>query len=200
MDRSQRFINEATDIVAASLPRIEFSRIGMGRCHIPETECPPHCVCRIVWDVSRGEKLRATIDVTNRSPTTRVFNFTATPFRGPNNPATPIQLTPASASLNPNQTVVVTVEFVVTDEFQHCQTYTAEVLIRGAYEQCVHVTCNIEPDKTAHCVVEQGDPPTRIRAHHWHSHFQCEEPCPETKTRPTPVGAAPETPPPQPIP
>ncbi len=174
------FAREATTLLSASMPKIEIARPKLvPLCDIPETECPPHCVCEIEWHACPQEKLQATIQVTNISKVARVFHFTATPVQGPGNPATPIQLTPASANLAPKQSVTVSAVLPMNNQFQPGQTYTAEVLINGAYEQCVRVTIHVDPEERPHCTVEQGEIPTRIRAHRWYDHFQCSEQCEE---------------------
>ena len=194
------FAREAANLLSSSLPKIEIARPRMmPLCDIPETECPPRCVCEIEWHACRGEKLQATISVKNTSKTARLFQFTAAPIMGPGSPAVPIQLSPANANLSPNQSVIVTATLTANDQFQHGQTYTSEVLINGAYEQCVRIIIHVDPEETPHCEVEQGEIPTRIRAHRWYDHFQCEEPCEEPRhthpgtTVPNPTGE-PQTP------
>jgi len=185
-------IREANHILCTSLPKINLGIPNLcPPCDIPETECPPHCVCEIGWKACRGQRLQATIQVKNTAKVARPFNFTATPFQGPGNPNKAVELAPPNALLQPRQSVTVTVTFTVAPEFQAGQFYYAEVLITGAYEQCVRLLMHIYPEVTPHCVVEQGAIPTRIRAHRWYDHFQCEELCEEPRyvqTGPAGVG------------
>ena len=146
-------------------------------CEIPERHCPPRCVCEIQWEGSPGEHLKSRIRVTNTSNTPRNFQFTATKFHGPGNPQAPLTLSPASATLQPAQSTLINVTFAPNQAFQPGQTYHAEVLIRGAYEQCVCFDFTAFREGHAACEVEQGDPPIRIRKHEWYDHFQCTEPC-----------------------
>ena len=178
-ERSRAFTKDAASLLFAGLPKIHLGlpRCGCASCHIPETECPPRCVCEIEWDACRGEKLQATITVKNTSSTTQLFQFSSTQFQGPGNPGGSVGLTPIHAQLAPNQATTITVTFGVANNFQPGQTYNAEVTISGAYDQCVHVTLRVCEEKQPHCDVEQGDIPKRIRAHHWYDHFQCEEAC-----------------------
>lgn len=171
---------DATNLVCASLPRIPLCIPDICLpCDIPETECPPYCVCEIEWKACRGQKLEATIHVKNIAKVARPFTFAATPFQGPGNPSAAVQIAPPNIVLQPKQSVTITVTFTVGPEFQPGQLYYAEVLITGAYEQCVRLLLHVRQEVTPHCVVEQGEIPTRIRAHRWYHHFQCEEPCDE---------------------
>ena len=151
-------------------------------CEIPESQCPPRCVCQIKWEGRPGEHLKSTIRVTNTSNKPRNFRFTATTFRGPGSPQAPVTLSPASANLQPAQSTLIKVTFTPNQAFQAGQDYHAEVLIKGAYEQCVCFHFTALREGHAQCEVEQGDPPIRSRKHEWYDHFQCTEPCfPEDK-------------------
>lgn len=180
-ERSRSFAQEAAGLLpAVSLPKLH---IGLPRCNcpscaIPEKECPPRCVCDLEWDACPGEKLQATITVRNTSSTARLFHFTSTVFQGPGNPNVPLTLVPTSANLAPNQAITITASFGVGANFQPGHAYHAEVLITGAYEQCVDVTLRVRAAAAhPHCDVDQGDMPKRIHAHQWYHHFQCEEAC-----------------------
>jgi len=179
-ESSRSFAKEAAGLLpTVSLPKLH---IGLPRCNcpscaIPETECPPRCVCDLEWEACPGEKLQATITVRNTSSTTRLFHFSSTVFQGPGNPNVPLSLSPTSANLAPNQAITIAVSFGVGANFQPGQAYHAEVLITGAYEQCVDVILRVRAATQPHCDVEQGDIPKRIHAHQWYHHFQCEEPC-----------------------
>jgi hypothetical protein len=178
------FLNGAQDLItSAALPGTQLSpsrsrSLTRPCCEIPETECPPKCVCNIDWSTATGNKISANITVTNTGSQTRNFTFTAAPFSGPGDPKDLIQLSPASATLVPGQSVSVAAALTVGSDFQPGQKYTSEIHVLGAYPQCVCVTLNVDCSQQSHpCKVEQGDPPVRIRAHHWYDHFQCEEPC-----------------------
>jgi hypothetical protein len=160
------------------------SGLRAARCAIPETECPPRCVCQIEWEARRGEGLRATIRVTNVGQQARPFTFQAGSFQGSSGDTGVVPtLSPAAATLKPNESVVVGVGLEVGESFQPGQDYDSEVLIRGAYEQCVTLKLHVQPARATHCEVRQGEIPTRIRAHHWYDHFQCEELCFEPVTQ-----------------
>lgn len=152
-------------------------------CEIPETECPPRCVCEVTWEAACGETVAATIRVVNRSSATRTFSVTALPFPGLDPKEAAIAIEPASLELSPSTSAVVSASFVVPGE-AHAAAHETEIVVRGAYEQCVRVILHVAErhrcaDEAPHCVCEvvQGDPPPRIRAHHWYDHFQCTEPC-----------------------
>jgi hypothetical protein len=167
-----------SNLLSAALSAMPATARGTGCCNIPETDCPPRCVCEIEWRASAGENLKASIRVTNSSKQqTRLFQFSAVPFSGPGNPQAPLTLSPTDATLAPGQSTVISVDFTPTPAFQPGQTYEAEVLIRGAYEQAVCIVFIPEGASYAQCSVEQGDPPVSLRAHQWYDHFQCVEPC-----------------------
>jgi hypothetical protein len=156
-------------------------------CEIPETACPPRCVCQIVWNAARGEHVKATITLTNTAKKTQLFTIAATPFQGPDGAtAVTASIAPASVSLNANQSATIAVDLDVSNVFDVGSNYSAEVTLTGQYEQCVELRLCVRPTRTHHCDVRQGDIPTHIRAHRWYDHFQCEEPCFEPATPRTP--------------
>jgi len=176
------FVAAAGELITATLPKIEIPAFPKRCCEIPETECPPRCVCHICWKACRGGTAQAKIHVTNTGSATRNFTFLATSFSGPGNPTATFQLSPASATLAPNASINVAVSFTVPAEFQPGGHYTAELRIYGVYEQCVCFALDIEPPPAKDCgceccEVKAGDLPVRIRAHQWYEHFQCTEPC-----------------------
>ena len=146
-------------------------------CEIPEQDCPPRCICEIDWEACPGESLQATIGVRNTSSNARDFTFTATPWTGADQGLPQLNVSPPTAHLNAGERVVVTLALQLNPYVKAGQQHEAEVTLRGAYEQCVRVRLRICDDAAAHCEVEQGDPPVRVRAHRWYDHFQCEEPC-----------------------
>jgi len=171
-------IRLGSDLLSAAFPVRGSSVGGAGCCEVPETECPPRCVCEIEWRASAGENLKASIRFTNSSKQqTRSFQFSAVPFSGPGNPSTPLTVVPPGATLAPGQSTDISVDFTPTIAFQPGQTYEAEVIIRGAYDQAVCIVFVPESPSHAHCSVEQGDPPVHLHAHQWYDHFQCSEPC-----------------------
>jgi len=134
-------------------------------------------VCEIHWKAGLGEQLKSTIRVKNTANKARSFQFTAASFQGPGNPQTLMTVSPATANLAPGQSILLNVTFTPNQVFQPGQTYHGEILIKGAYEQCVCFEFTSLPEGHVECEVEQGDPPIRIRKHEWYDHFQCAEPC-----------------------
>jgi len=189
VDSTRNFLEAATGLVAATLPKVEISRFQEPCCEIPQTECPPRCVCEIQWKICQGGTVQANIQVTNTGSQPRHFTFSATPFSGPGNPQTKIQLSTQSANLGRNESVNVGAALTVTSDFQSGGQYVAEIRIAGAYEQCVRITLDVASASAIvdctpkHCEVKAGDLPVRIRAHHWYDHFQCTEPCTELLPR-----------------
>ena len=159
-------------------------------CAIPETECPPRCVCEVTWEASPGETPSLTVRVTNSSKSKRDFQLHATPFAGPGGSPGTISLSPSSLTLEAGHAGVVSAKFTVPNVPDVLEgDYDAEIVVKeavvkGAYEQCVRVRLRVQCKKTCgeeHCTcdVVLGDPPVRIRAHRWYDHFQCTEPCVE---------------------
>jgi hypothetical protein len=186
---SRDFVDAAGELISATLPKIEIPSRRRNCCEIPETECPPRCVCEIRWKACPGGNVQAYIRVTNTGTQTRHFTFTVTPFSGPGNPATMVQLSTSGASLAPNASVTITAVLTVAADFQPGGQYAAELQIYGAYEQCVRMMLDVAPPTARDCAVEccevrAGDLPFRIRAHQWYDHFQCTEPCVELLRQP----------------
>ena len=156
-------------------------------CAIPETECPPRCACETTWQASPGETVSTLVHVINASKTPRSFQVAATPFSGPNAPAKAIDVSPSAFGLQPEGRAVVAARYAVPDDLIEGDYY-AEIVVRGAWERCVRVLLQVRHRKTCGddrcaCEVEVGDPPVRIRAHHWYHHFQCTEPCVDPRDR-----------------
>lgn len=148
-------------------------------CEIPETDCPSQIVCQINWEGCAGDTLRHHISVTNTSTCKRDFSFSAKPFSCSNDS---IKLTPPKKTLLPDEQVNILATFVIPENFSG-SSFTARIVISGAYEQYILVRMNVRPKQDCCCEVKQGDIPTRIKAHNWYHHFQCEEQCFEPAKR-----------------
>ena len=146
-------------------------------CEIPEQDCPPRCVCEIGWEASPGETVKASIRVRNTSAQTRNFTFSAAPLQSGGDAPGALGISPAARTLASGESVDVALGLVVNEKFKPGERYSTEVLIRGAYEQCVLVRLDVLASPTVCCEVEQGDVPVRIRAERWYHNFQCTEPC-----------------------
>jgi hypothetical protein len=182
-------LNNATELMKQSsafwmsaFSSFDLSKMGGCRCDIPEKDCPPRCVCKMNWKAARRERLNAVIKVTNRSKQARNFTFHAKPFTGTGKELPGPTVTPATAVLQPGQSISVTAELTVTEPFQPGAVYESEVVITGSYEQCVCLTLCVDRETVCQCSVEQGDPPVRVRAHQWYDHFQCVEACGPVRT------------------
>ncbi len=188
LDSASELVKQGSAFWLSALSALDLKRPA-GCCDIPETECPPRCVCKIEWEAARGEKLTAVIQVTNSGTQARKFTFSAKPFSSAGGDLAAPTVTPGSVLLKPGQSVNVTAELTVTQAFQPGTLYSSEVLILGTYEQCACITLTVKPESVCHCSIEQGDPPLRLRAHQWYDHFQCAEPCGSVRT---PGGAVPD--------
>jgi hypothetical protein len=177
LEGASEFMKQSSSFFLAALPKLASSG-GATCCDIPETSCPPRCTRTIEWEGSAGEELRTVIKVVNTSKAALAFTFSSNPFTNAAGLQLPVEVSPASATLNPGASATVLASFTVTDAVAlGGPLEEAEVLIQGAYTQRVCLKLQAQANKAAHCVVEQGDPPVRIRAHEWWDHFQCTEPC-----------------------
>jgi hypothetical protein len=165
-------------------------RCGCGCCQIPEQECPPRCVCEVCWEAAAGEELTCTVRVRNASSRTRTFELSATELTGPAGTLAELTVTPARLTMAPGRSGLVQGTLMLPENAA-TGIYEGEILIRGAYEQCVCVQVTVKGTRNCTCgqrecccrqqcctcEVVQGDPPVRIRAHYWYDHFQCTERC-----------------------
>lgn len=181
-------ISSAVSSLGAAVPSASsILRPSSCCCEIPETECPPRCVCRIHWSAARGEHVNATITLTNTANTAQAFSIAGTSFTGSEgDTGVKASLAPATVTLNPNQSATIAVDLDVIDKFESGKAYEAEITLTGKYEQCVQLCLTVRPSHSHHCEVRQGNIPTHIRAHRWYDHFQCEEPCFEPATSRSP--------------
>ncbi len=170
----QRGTRLLADVVSPAL-----SMVPSGCCDVPEQDCPPRCVCQIQWEAGCGETVQAQVKVTNTGSATRNFAFAADPLTTgiADEGSAEVAVTPASATLSPGQSALVRVAVNVGKNLASGKTYSGELLIRGAFEQCVSLHLDVACAAACRCEVEQGDIPVRIRAHQWYEHFQCVEPC-----------------------
>jgi hypothetical protein len=153
---------------------------GNDCCTVPTQDCPPRCVAEVCWEACLGETQQASITVKNTGSQTRGFSFTATPL-GPVQP----QVQPANAQLAPGQAVAVQVSVPTSEGFKPGETYSGELTIRGAYEQCVQLKLKIAAPQTASVTIDHGDPSQHITELKWYRHWQCTEPCESGRVPPT---------------
>lgn len=192
MESAQDFVSRATSALPAIPSLASVRRAAAGSddcgCDIPETDCPPRCVCEIHWEGSPGETFRATVRVRNTSQVARQFSVVSTDLSGV---ATgKLAVAPAQLQLAPGAAANVDVSYLVPAG-TGAGSATAEVLVTGAYEQCVKVRLTVQPQPTITCEVAQGDPPRRMRTMHWYRHWQCDEPCDPPRTSTVPVPGTP---------
>jgi hypothetical protein len=179
-DTTRDFVRAAGELISATLPTIQVPRTARPCCEIPETPCPPRCVCDLTSEARPGEAISLTVRVINASKSTRTFQLHATTFVGPGGAPGALTLAPSSLTLEAGHAGIITATFTVPNIPEG--DYRAEIVVQGAYEQCVRVTLRVRCRKTCGdepciCDVVQGEPPVRIRAHDWYDHFQCTEPC-----------------------
>jgi len=156
----------------------ELKKVAGKFCEIPETECPPSCVCELEWEVCEGEVVTGVIDIRNTGQQSADFTLSATNFlvQGDDSGINP-KLTPNSFVLAPGEIKAVTVEIQANEAFAPNKVYESEVTVAGRYEQCVCLRLRTRCKHIPHCQIAHGEIPTRLVAHHWYDHFQCEELC-----------------------
>jgi len=147
-------------------------------CNIPETECPPYCVCEMEWDACEGGTVTGSIEIKNTGKQSISFNVSADTFRShTDNSGVAPQLSPANFTLAPGEARIVGITVKAEDNFNQSDTYISQVKVRGRYEQCVRLKLRVRHTNKPVCSVEHGEIPKRIVAHNWYDHFQCEELC-----------------------
>ena len=185
MESARDFVSRASATLPAmpSLDTLRRSASGGGDCgcDIPETHCPPRCVCELHWEGSPGETFRATIRVRNTGKVARTFSVVSGDLSAPL--AGKIAVAPGQLPLAPGGSADVALAYTVPAG-AGAGDARAEVLVTGAYEQCVKVQLTVQPEATITCEVAQGEPPRRVRTMHWYRHWQCEEPCDTPRTNP----------------
>jgi hypothetical protein len=162
-------------------------------CKIPETACPPRCVCTMKLAAMTGQSVIAGIRVVNQAHETRTFALAATPFYSGVSQAE-FTFAPASLTLAPGKSGFAAGTLTIPTAFAK-GTYEAEITVTGAYEQCVKVGLEVGCDDhcSATCEVVECERYERIRAHHWYDHFQCVEDCGPPRLRPREAGVSPGT-------
>ena len=142
-------------------------------CEIPETGCPPRCVGGIDWLGMPGDTLHHEIYLTNTGDKKRTFELTPLPFACSDES---VKVTPNKKELAPGESLKAKVSFKIPEAFagSHLQT---EILLRGAYEQCIVIDLCVKSREESCSDIQQGEVPTQVKAHHWYDHFQCEKPC-----------------------
>lgn len=167
-------LKRGLSLAGGTIPSDLVAKVAGGNdcCGVPTQDCPPRCVAEIAWEACPNEPQRAIVNVKNTGQQSRDFAFSAMPL-GP----AQVDVSPSSAALAPGQSVAVTVVVPPNEGFKPGETYTGEVLIRGAYEQCVCLSLKVATPVTATVNVSQGEVPRHISELKWYRHWQCEEPC-----------------------
>jgi hypothetical protein len=55
LERSTDLMLRAGRMMNALLPKVTLSSLMDPCCEVPEKECPPRCVCEVLWDACQGE-------------------------------------------------------------------------------------------------------------------------------------------------
>jgi hypothetical protein len=146
-------------------------------CKIPETCCPPRCVCAMTLAAMTGQSVVAGVRIVNQGQEQRTFSLASTPlFSGPTK--ADFAFSPAALTLEPGRSGFAAGSLTIPASFAK-GSYQGEITVTGAYEHCVKVTLDVGCDEYqfATCEVVECERYERIRAHHWYDHFQCVEPC-----------------------
>ncbi len=173
-------INAYLQSLSDTVPAIkEVARTSMGKgCEIPETQCPPYCVCELDWDACEDSQIKGSINITNTGQNAVNFTLQAGTFKSEKDESgKKPDITPASFTLAPGASQAVVVKMSVGSDFDPNDRYETEIKIRGRYEQCVKLRLFVRRNTKPHCSIDHGEIPRRIVAHNWYDHFQCEELC-----------------------
>lgn len=141
-------------------------------CSVPTQDCPPRCIAEIGWEGCACEAQRATVTVKNSGTQARNFSFSA----GSLGPAK-VEVVPPAAQLAPGQAVTLQVLVPGNQGLKEGETYGGELLIRGAYEQCVKLKLRVAAAAVPQLELAQGEVPERITELKWYRHWQCTDPC-----------------------
>jgi hypothetical protein len=157
---------------------VELDKNYRRSCQIPESECPEYCVCELHWDACSDDSVNGTIDIQNtgKNASRFVLNTEAFSSECSMSQVKPV-VDPASFTLKPGESKRIMVSVQIDDSMEAENVYNSEIKVAGRYEQCVRLSINVRRRTQPCCKVEHGEIPTRIVAHHWYDHFQCEELC-----------------------
>lgn len=131
----------------------------------------------IAWKIVRGMRPTATLSVHNTGKSARVFSIEPSALAGPRAAGASLTVAPETLQLGPGERRVVQLELLGSSSLSAAQTYRGELLVRGFHEQRLPVRCAIEADASGYVEIDQGEAPTRRRAHRWYDHFQCTQSC-----------------------
>jgi hypothetical protein len=127
-----------------------------GCCAVTETCCSPRCAGELKWKIVPGALPEAAVLVRNVGKSARQFTFSATPLLGVDPGSAKLSVVPATAQLGPGESTVVRVKLDHSIALSACQEYRAEVLIQGAWQQCVEVFIAVSPVPFDQVSVEQS--------------------------------------------
>jgi len=141
---------------------------GSACCGIPETDCPDRCACHIHWVGCAGDTFHYQLQISNVSKKQHEFTLKAKAF-----PCTDkrVQVAPVQKTLAPGESFQAEVSFTIPDDFSG-GLYHGEIILTGAYEQCIGIHLGVKPRQAGCCHIEPDDVGKRNKAHHWSHHFQ----------------------------
>jgi hypothetical protein len=171
-----KLLRRSSKLVGDLLPIDQLSRSN-DCCSVPTQDCPPRCIAEICWDGCACEVQRATVTVKNSGAQTRTFSFVAG-----NLGSAKVEVAPPAATLAPGQAVTLQVAVPANQGLKDGETYSSELLIRGAYEQCVRLRLRVASAAAPHLDLCQGEVPEKITELNWYRHWQCTDPCANERT------------------
>lgn len=138
----------------------------------------PHiCKEAIDWKIERHVVPEGAISVHNAGRSVQSFQFEPQALVGLAVGAARLEVWPDALQLGGGQSGVARIKLQGSADLSPGQSYLGAVRVLGYYEQSIETRTFVEPDPAGHLEVEQGEAPTRIRAHHWYDHFQCTDLC-----------------------
>jgi hypothetical protein len=164
-----------------------FDRVGIAQSgSLGDKALHPHiCKDAIDWKIERHVVPEGAISIHNAGRSVQSFSLEAEDLVGLSVGGARLVVWPDSLQLGAGQVGVAKVKLQGSGDLSPGQSYVGSVRVTGHYEQRIQTRTFVEPDPAGHVEVEQGEAPTRIRAHHWYDHFQCTEAC-QPPLRPVP--------------
>lgn len=151
--------------------------VGQTPQHAEHGKRPDAPVASLDWTMQRGVQPTATLCLHNRGQSTQSFTFEPSPWVGPGGEAAGLHIEPKEVSIAAGEQATVQLSLLGSVKLHPGQHYHADLTLRGSCDQRVRLHAYVQADPAAHSEVEQGELPTRVRAHHWYHHFQCTELC-----------------------
>ena len=130
----------------------------------------------IDWRIQRGVAPQAALTIHNKGAEAQRFELTISPLIGVDGAEATIRLEPQALLIDPGESKTARLELDDSLALSPGR-YSTSLRATGLTAPEIRLRCEACPDPSAQFELEQGEPPTRVRAHHWYDHFQCTDSC-----------------------